>query len=367
LAYIGDFQVLIKSRQSSILIAVFIAIFTIIYSVSPLSAAQLKPSESDATTMLKIVSEALDITHISKIKELIVAGADVDVKNKFGATPLHMAAQSGITEVVELLISARADIDKPTERFGVTPLYLAAQNGHPDVVSQLIAAGADVNIPNSRDAVTPLWIAAQEGHADIVAILLKAGSNVNHVRSSDGASPLYIAVEMGHLEVVKRLFDGSPLLKEPKKTIKATKKKMAADGLLGALSLLEDGQEEIKRDIEESKRPVNKIIKVDTADNLGHTPLMLASRKGNREIVEELLKMGADVNASSNKGRTPLMYSAEQGSIDLVKELLSKGANAKAINSEGETALHFARIKEHKRITQILTKTIQADAGKTIK
>lgn len=361
-------------RQTSIFIAVFVAIFATIFSSAPApaNAAQLKQSDSDASAMLEAISEDLDITNVSRISELIVASADVDVKNKFGATPLHMAAQSGFTEVVELLIKARADLNKPTDRFGVTPLYLAAQNGHAKVVTQLIKARADVNLANMRDNVTPLWIASQENHPDIVRLLLEAHADVNKTRASDKGAPLYIAADKGNLRVVRLLLKGAAIKDEPEELKKANKDIDASEielttgvdvTLDGVLSLLLDGQAELEREIEETKKLLKSNINVDAKGTNGHTALMLASRKGHGEIAGELLRYGADVNASSDKGRTPLMYAAHNGSLDLVKEFLSRGADPKAITGKGESALSFAKEREHERIVELLTETLKAEAG----
>lgn len=52
----------------------------------------------------------MDANDITEIKKLIAAGADVNVINKYGATPLIIASLKGYTEVVELLLEAKADV-----------------------------------------------------------------------------------------------------------------------------------------------------------------------------------------------------------------------------------------------------------------
>ena len=82
------------------------------------------------------------------VSMLLERMADVNVKSRFDATPLHFAAQQGHARVVTLLLEARAaDLDAP-RRFddprhdGATPIYLASEGNRLKVVEMLIKAGA---------------------------------------------------------------------------------------------------------------------------------------------------------------------------------------------------------------------------------
>ena len=92
--------------------------------------------------------------HAAVVKELIEAGADVNVR----ATVKHKTSGSSFSDI--------------------TPLHMAANKGHTPVVAELIRAGADVNIPSS-DGTTPLMWAASNGHEACALALIQAGANVN--------------------------------------------------------------------------------------------------------------------------------------------------------------------------------------------
>ena len=62
--------------------------------------------------------------NIEVVKQHLAAGTDVDAKDKYGRTPLHLAPGSGHKEIAELLIAKGADVNAKTDA-GETPLDYA--------------------------------------------------------------------------------------------------------------------------------------------------------------------------------------------------------------------------------------------------
>ena len=77
---------------------------------------------------------------VDKAKELIKAGANVNAENKWGETPLIVAARHGHIEIVKLLIEAGADLE--TNDDGYTPLDFALMYEHTETVEILKQHGA---------------------------------------------------------------------------------------------------------------------------------------------------------------------------------------------------------------------------------
>lgn len=79
---------------------------------------------------------------------------NVNLKDKWGKTPLHYASNDGKLDIVQVLLEAKAKIDKKS-RDGYTPLHLAAYMGKYEVFKFLLLNGADcyVKDPDGRTAL----------------------------------------------------------------------------------------------------------------------------------------------------------------------------------------------------------------------
>jgi hypothetical protein len=88
-------------------------------------------------------------------------------------------------------------------------------------------------------------------------------------------------------------------------------------------------------------------VAVDTVDEWGNTPLILASVYGNAEIVRTLLEFKANPNAQNKWAGTAIIESASRGFLDVVMCLVDHGANLNSQNKVGDTALAMAAYKAH--------------------
>jgi ankyrin repeat protein len=92
------------------------------------------------------------------------------------------------------------------------------------------------------------------------------------------------------------------------------------------------------------------------------TALILASRSGLTEIVDELIKNGADANLADSTGFAPLMGAAWFGQSDALRSLIKAGADIDAVNKNGNTAMMEAASMGH---THIVSELIKAGASLT--
>jgi len=140
---------------------------------------------------------------LQEVRKLIEQGVDVNLADTDGATPLIMASQNGHAKVVQMLLAARADVNKGSATGGVTPLIKASNNGHTGIVMQLIMAKAEINAAD-KVGWTALHYASYKGYTDIVMQLITAKADVN-AADKDGVTPLQIASEFHHAKTVKLL------------------------------------------------------------------------------------------------------------------------------------------------------------------
>jgi ankyrin repeat protein len=78
------------------------------------------------------------------------------------------------------------------------------------------------------------------------------------------------------------------------------------------------------------------------ADLRGNTPLLLAVASGDSQILQELIKAGADVNAADTQGTTPLIEAVLTGQHDMFAPLMRAGANPLIADKKGQTAMMHA-------------------------
>jgi ankyrin repeat protein len=135
-------------------------------------------------------------------KEAISQGANVNVKNDWGLTPLSWAIYNGNVDMAKLLIEKGANVNARSS----SPLSHAATKGNVDMVKLLIESGANVNAKD-KDGFTPLDNAVGKGNnIDIVKLLVEKGANVN-AKDGGGFTPLITAAYYGNIDIVKFLIE----------------------------------------------------------------------------------------------------------------------------------------------------------------
>ncbi|XP_035678814.1 GA-binding protein subunit beta-2-like [Branchiostoma floridae] len=141
---------------------------------------------------------AVEKGDVQIVRRGLEAGVDVNVKRDWrhwnDSTPLHVASKYGQTEVAELLIEHKAEVDARAELLQSTPLHWAALMGRTGTCELLIRHGADVMARNKLSVLnpplltltfppvqiqnTPLHRAALEGHTGTCELLIRHGADV---------------------------------------------------------------------------------------------------------------------------------------------------------------------------------------------
>jgi ankyrin repeat protein len=135
---------------------------------------------------------------VEALEVMMQAGIDVNVSSAINATPLMVAVSNERLAATELLLNCEDTIIDAADDDGCTALGRSAEAGHFDVGALLVNAGAHVNLGDAS-GMTPLHHAAAGGHASIVVLLLSNGAAVM-AENTDKETPLHLAVQHGELE-----------------------------------------------------------------------------------------------------------------------------------------------------------------------
>jgi ankyrin repeat protein len=296
------------------------------------------------------------------VKLLLAAGADVNVTTRYGVAPLALACINGNAQIVGALLKAGADANG-TQRGGETALMTAARTGKVDTVRLLLAYGADVNAVESTRGQNALMWAADEGNADTVAALLEAGANLKAKSKGpekagkgriDAITPLMFAVRAGHIATAKVLLDAG-----------ANANDLAEDGTSALTMTIANGHWEMAEYLlDHGADPkasgqgwtaLHQLVRTRNP-NIGQmTGPVQTGRVSSLDLAKKLVAKGADVNARMTKdmndrqrtrivwkGCTPLLLAAKASDVEMMHVLMDLGADPKATNEVGSTVLMLA-------------------------
>lgn len=138
------------------------------------------PNKVDGTSGESVVMTLITKGDAASVKKLLTdKRLRIHARNVIGNTILHRAAYTGNVEILDAILLVRADacVDV-TNKNGETPLHLAAGKGNLPAVKSLIKAGADINAVNILGD-TPLACAVHYGHVEVVQELLQKGADAN--------------------------------------------------------------------------------------------------------------------------------------------------------------------------------------------
>ena len=308
---------------------------------------------------------AFEVGDIDVVRLLLRCGADVNVLDKGGNTPLHRASENGHTEIVQLLLEHKADVDLPSKWFW-TPLAVSYSRGHMEVSRLLVQHGANVDAYTIED-LTPLNIASSSGHLAVVRFLIDNGADVDS-RNYENMTPLHSAARSGHLDVVKLLLESGADFNIPNDGGKRALDIAFDEGQLEVVNFLSgyiSGAIALDGVVKPSTSMLQPSNKPDTVyplrrrgekvkDDYEQTPLANAAEDGRLDIIRALLDGGKDVNETDKLRRTALHAAAAHGTLETAKLLIECGAHVNSRSINGWTPLQNASRNGHLEVTRLL-------------
>jgi uncharacterized protein len=306
---------------------------------------------------------AITIGSAAAVRQLLSAGASVDHADRFGVTPLMLAAETASDRagseatpsegdsILEALLKSARGINA-RDSVGNTALFYAARAGRVRHVARLLAAGASCNGPNA-DGWTVLDVSAEAGHAEVAKLLREAGATgslkVSRVREASGVDPtqpgelyaswppLAIAASRDDVEVVERLLADGARADEPTPR--------------GDTPLLVAAKYRAAKVI----APLLKAgASPQLADNEGNTVVGYAAGHGAMAVLDALLEKGVSPDNHGSSEAPPLVSAARVGDLTAMKHLMDAGANVNSTDPTGTTALMVAAAAPNVEMAQLL-------------
>jgi ankyrin repeat protein len=207
-------------------------------------------------------------------------------------------------EKVKELLSKDESLANAQNEQGETAVLLSAYYHAKEIREMLLAKGPTLD----------LYEACAVGHTERIREILDAEPELVHVHNRDGYTPLGLASFFGHLETVKFLL-----------TKNADVHQLSRDGQFNNTPLHAAIAGDHKEIVEILlKHGANVNARSEGAIRAGFTPLHVAAGKGNKEIASILLENGADINIKNEAGLTPAEYALQRGFKELADWLSLK-------------------------------------------
>ena len=325
-------------------------------------------TEPDGTTALHRAVLAGDL---ETAKQLLAGSADANAANRYGVTPLSLAAANANAALAQVLLNAGA-------RASSEILMTAARSGNADIVRMLAERGADVNARESSRGETALMWAAASNRPEAARVLIERGADVN-ARSNtldfpkdrfglEGVvtilprghwTPLMYAAREGSLEAARVLADAKTDLNaaDPDNTTALVLAIMNGHFDTAAL-LVEKGADPNIADTAGMAALFAAVDMNTLGEIYGRPPRKSTGKLTALDLLPILLEHGAVVDAtlksptlhrahtpgegSLGEGATPLMRAAKNGDTGAMRVLLARGADLKRTQKNGTTALILA-------------------------
>ncbi len=236
-----------------------------------------------------------------------------------GDTALLTAAAAGDLPLIRRLVEKGAQVNLPDPE-GRTPVYRATETGQADSIVVLLSLGGDAKRLPAGDMSYLRALAESQGHKPTDA---KKITEIATKRYPEPMSAIELAKMRKDKRCVAALEGKYKLAAAPKDSDKVN-------------ALVKSGNAPALARVVEDQNP-------NMRDELGWTPLHHAAATGQLEVIATLVEAKASLNAQTRTGRTPLTLAVEKNQPMAVVRLIAAGANPKTSDGGGDTALSLAK------------------------
>jgi len=298
--------------------------------------------------------------------ELLDEGALLDTRDSEGRTALHSSSVHGHTVVAQMLLDKGANPNLK-DRQGSDALWYAAAAGHEPVVRLLLSNGQV--LPAMERIISH---AASKGHSRIIQIMLESVKDVT-IKTTYLESAITRASGTGQEDWVRLLLDlGKDLERDVMRLYlgKALLHAASSNNCVIMQLLLEQGAD-VNHKAGNKATPLHVAAfsggkeavvylldngaEIESAGRKWNRPIHDAMNGESEEVLVILLERGADVNAYVWDNWTPLIVASAKGDANLIPHLLRHGADVEARDKTfNRTAIQRAVLEGHVSAVQML-------------
>ncbi|XP_042571467.1 ankyrin repeat and SOCS box protein 15 [Cyprinus carpio] len=273
-----------------------------------------------------------DLFALQELSDYPAAFTEVDSK---GWYPIHRAAVQQSVQVLEMVLygSYRLSLEEETTD-GETPLILATQAGLVEIVRTLLENGASPNRINSKNE-SPLLLAVRTDSFEIAFTLISRGASVNQACPKNWTA-IHEAAKVGCTDILTLLLqNGGNVLETDEHGV--TPMGIAAEyGQAEALDIL-----------------IHYGGDVNAQAPNGDSVLHDAASSGNPDCIELLLQHGANPNITNLSLQLPIHCAAYKGHY-LALRMLIPVTTRRALRLSGQSPIHSAADGGHVRCMELL-------------
>eukprot|EP00063_Salmo_salar_P071140 XP_014045975.1 PREDICTED: transient receptor potential cation channel subfamily A member 1-like isoform X3 [Salmo salar] len=275
--------------------------------------------------------------------------AHLGVRDHANASPLHYAASHGHISTIQLIVQLTGpDELSASDEEGNTSLHWAVQRTQRESCACLLDLGANPNILN-LSLMSPLHMAVSLGHNTLIELLLSHSNTDVNLEGDLGNTPVMLACCVDNHEALHLLFKYGARLCQQNKLGHYPIHAAAFAGAKKSMQVVLQKGEEIGYSIE---------THINYVDKSFSTPLHLAVRGGNLEVIKLCIEQGAKIDQQQCDKSTALHFACTQGATEAVKLMLSAHDRVcDVINlTDGacQTPLHKTTIFDHAELAEYL-------------
>ena len=316
------------------------------------------------------------------------AGSDPSSANSMGQTALHVAAIWGALEVGRLLVAAGANLEAKNQMGGVTPLMCAAQRDRTEFALWLVQRGANPMTTDDSGRVAymfaendelrellggpsgKLCAAVREGDEALVKEIARESPELVESADGEGNTPIIVAIVHEHWAIARWLAAHAaaehfinvhgPEGECPLHLAVCAEQAELVDTLLKAGA--DPNTKSIRKN--EYTRGNYDMVDKETGEKRAvssehRTALFDCAENGNLALAKLLLDSGCDVDSTDGDGCTALYIAIEEGQDEMADLLLSAGADPDIGNADiglDNTLLAWAASRRRLALVQLLLK-----------